>query len=259
MNPLAWQFKKIFSVLFAILVGLGIIFFAWKSTVALPAENTPESEGGEWRDSLSVVPQASSTKTLGAATRGAEATTTTGIIARELMTNYLVAQDGTPSTMSDEDAELFAQKVLDKGTPSSSIKEYTQKDFVVVGASTSTVSLYQKEISQAMNTLMKENSFNELLVVSKAIETGDPSGLKSLDGAISSYQKLLRSLLSIKVPQTSIALHVYVTQSYATILSGVIDMQKIISDPVIGLQGIAKYNKGVDMLSQSKTPSSTIK
>src|SRR3989344_5842653 len=60
------QFKKILSVTLALIVGFGIIFFAWKSTA--PAGNKvsfePAISGDSWKGSLLAVPQTSSIKNL---------------------------------------------------------------------------------------------------------------------------------------------------------------------------------------------------
>ena len=45
--------------------------------------------------------------------------------------------------------------------------------------------------------------------------------------------------------------HVALIQSYATALSGVIDMQQIVNDPVRGLRGIAKYKSGLALMDKA--------
>lgn len=244
--------------MFAVLIGAIIIFFAWKGGTTTYTDAPQPKSNSEWQASLKIIPQAYPSKTLGATKERGDTnkteTTTTAVIARELMVNYAIAQSSmSTTTMSDNDAELFVQSLLDNTAANEALKQYTVNDILLVDASTSTVELYRSEVTQAINTLSSENTFNELLIVAQAVDAKDGSKLKPLTSAVSSYKKIIKTLLSINTPRSATNIHLHIIQSYATILSGVEDMQKITADPAQGLRGIAKYSNGVGMLAQTAT------
>ncbi|MFA5997189.1 MAG: hypothetical protein WC791_01725 [Candidatus Paceibacterota bacterium] len=251
------QYKKTLSILFAVLVGIGIVFFAWKSTSVTYVDKLGTAADRGWKDSLSVVPQTSSSTTFGSSKKSndpasAEATSTTALMAQKLLSSYAAFQTGmSTTTMSDEDVSLLAQNLLDTTPAAITTKVYSEKDLVVIETSTSAVTQYKKSMLEAINTLFSEDIFEELTVVNKAISAGDATLLNPLSKSISVYQKFINTLLSIKVPRSEISLHLYMIESYATILSGVIDLKSIINDPVVGMRGIAKYNSGLSMVSQT--------
>lgn len=249
------RFKKIFSVLFAILIGTGIILFAWESGLVTSNKisSDPTISGGSWKDSLLVVPQASSTKTLGVALgiNDEVATTTSSIIVRELLVNYaLFAKDRATTTLGDTDIQTIIQSLMEKTPAGTGLKHYTKGDLRIVETSTSTVESYKKETVQAIETFSKTNKADELVIVSEALSSKDPSRLEPLALAVSNYQRLVSALLYAKIPASAVLLHLRIIQAYATILSGIEDMQQIIVDPARGISGLGKYHKGIDMLTQ---------
>lgn len=258
MRVMDKQFKKIFFVLFAILLGAGIIFFAWRGGQISYTDKPSDEINSNWADALKVIPQTYPQKTLGVSSwkngdANTGATTTTSILARDLMINYAIAQKSmSTTTMSDSDAELFAQNLLENTTAKNPVKQYSIKDLHVVETSTTTVETYQKETLQAINSFSLGNTFNELVVVAQALDTKSASKLAPLSSSVTRYENLVDTLISIQVPRSATTLHIGIIQGYATVLSGIKDMQRILADPAQGLQGIAKYKSGVELLTQIK-------
>jgi len=255
--------KKLFSVILALLLSAGIILFAWKGNLLTGNKVSIDTQGNivastdnSWKDALRVIPRDSkafNSQNSVLNTTGT-ATTTTDILARDILLNYALAkQAGAPQDMSDADVQLFVETLAKKSSLGSEVKQYAQNDLQVVEATAATTEAYRKDLTQAINAFLSENTVNELVVVSQAVDSKDATKLKPLARAAQSYQKLIKNLLSIKTPHPSVDLHLYIIQSYATILSGVEDMQQIISDPTQGLSGMAKYHKGNEMLNQVTT------
>lgn len=254
---MTWPIKKIITIILAALLGVGIVFFAWMSTNVSHTENDTTADSTAWQDSLNVVPEASSTKQIASNSTqedfaNEEATSTTSIIARKLLDDYATVQSNmSTTTMSDAEVDAFTQNLLKNAPSSSSDKQYTEKNLTIIDDSSSSIDTYKKEAAQALSTFFNENDFSELSTVNKALDSRSTADLAPLATAVTSYQKLIASLLSIKVPRSEVSLHLYILKTYTTILSGVLNTQKILEDPIVGLQGIAKYNSGMQMIAQT--------
>lgn len=250
LHTMIWQNKKIFSIIFAALAGIGIVFLAWDSSHKKDSLNNTVSSENERGRFLQIVPQDTTTKAnSGKSSRVAPATTTTNFIAQKLIPEYLSTRGLTESVMSEKDAEIFAENLL-KESLGSSLKQYAEKDFVVIETSAEATESYKIKMAKTLETLFLKNSFDELLAVAHTLDSHDEAKLAPLADAISRYQTFITSLLSVKVPREHLDSHIYLTQSFATILSGTEDMQKMMSDPIRGLQGIETYKKGLEMFVQ---------
>lgn len=254
--------RKFMSISFAVFTGIVVIFFAWR---AVSVTNNPVSEGvaagemnadGSWRDALKVIPQESLTRLIGAQIRTASntavfATTSTDVLGRELLTSYALAQQSVGMTpVGDDTTSVISDMLSKKMMTDVTLKGYTTKDLIVVPASTSTIVSYVTKLSQASLEFSKKNTVNELSIVTQAMTSKDPETLKPLQDVVNNLNKHLKSLLSIPVPQDIASFHLILVQSYATVVSGIEDMQEIIADPARGLRGIAKYQKGMNALTE---------
>jgi len=248
---ITWQSKKILSVMFAVLVGVGIILFAWFGDDLLSKKSGVVDDGSA--ATFRVVSQQGTNYQNTKGGIGDSSTTITESLSQDLVTAYVntKSDESSASTMSDKDAAAFVEKVL-KDKVGTAVKQYTAKDLVVIETSPAVVTRYKEEVAQAVKTLLEKSSFDELILVTRAINANDEAKLLPLQTSVNNYQLFVDTLLLIKVPSSEVTFHLYALQSYATVLSGVIDMQSILSDPVLGSQGIAKYNAGVKMILQTE-------
>jgi len=244
------QFKKIFSVALALIVGVGIILFAWKGG-AINDNNVafePTIIGDTWKDSLLTIP---SSKTLGTADGGniIAATTTADIIARELVTNYtLVQQNRATTTLSDIDAQSIAQMMVDKiEIPKGII--YSAKDINTSNDNSgAAIANYIKSIDEIMKVFSSSRTTNEVAIFTEALSTKDETKLQGLVSIITGYKNLQKTLLAVPTPSTIAPLHLRLVQSYAKIEAAVTSMQKVLTDPMLGLAAYTQYKKEIDIL-----------
>lgn len=252
--------RKLLSLILAILLGAGIIFFAWRtvsfqgSTVAPGGTETDIlSDNGSWRDALKVIPQDSLTRLLGANAGSASstmATTTTALLGRELLMSYALAQKSIGDTpMTDADAKAISDILAGKVMKDTTIKTYTEKDLTLVTADTSALTTYQKALAAAFDKFSSKNTTNELKIVLEAVQQRDTTKLAPLAGMVKNLQTLLNTLLAMKVPRDVASLHIFFLDNYTLILSGVTDMQRIVDDPVLGIRGVAKYREGMNAIT----------
>ncbi len=256
-----WKLQKKIPILLAILFGIGIIFFSIKggsffnSKTSFNADGSPSDNS--WLDSLKVIPQ-NSTSTLSSGARGGfsnSTTTATDIFARYTLTSAMLYQttSGGTEPISDEDAQAVADNIAKSASDQNPVKQYSRSDIVIVPTSTASFDAYRKELAVALNVFAKENTVSELQVVAKATEAKDPQKLALLDASITSYRKLISSLVAIKTPEVMANIYVLMIQGYALILSGVEDMKQTFSDPARGLNGVTKYSAGVNIITQVNT------
>lgn len=258
---MVFKYKKIFLLGFATLFGIGIILFAWKGSSLVGTDVSFESTATKsssresiWEDSLKVIPQNSFSRLFGASSgnkdisQGEEATTTTDFLGRELLTSYALLQKSTGKPLTDVETQGIAGIIADK-VMSNDTKQYTEKDIVIVPSNEKASTVYVQEISRALNLFAQKNTAKELVVVSEAIDSNDASKLAPLTTTVSNLNQLIKTLLAVKTPREAVTMHLYLIQSYATILSGIIDMQQIITDPALGMRGIAKYKNGMNAIT----------
>lgn len=248
------HFKKIFSVFIAILIGGGIVFFAWRATGA-PQTKGSALNTGNWKNSLSVVPQSPQAKTSNLIkntieSSTTEATTTTDIISRKLLLEYVYSQKGAATTTLDDvavkniAARLAGEVVVPKR------KQYTLSDLNINTENTpASYALY----SNTTNTLIKEHlatekTENELVLVDRAIKNNDGASLEMLTQKSARYENLLKKLLSLETPSSLAPIHLHLIQSYETLRSATLGLQKILIDPVMGIVAIEEYRSGIDAL-----------
>lgn len=260
LNIMRFLSKRFLAVSLAVLLGVGIILFAWRTVSVtndsgLSGDETGISADESWREALKVIPADSLTHLLGASagsassTMASVATTTTDLLGRELLTSYGLAQKALGTTpMSDAQARSISDILSGKAMGDPNLKQYTEKDLVIVPASTSTLIAYQKELPKVLADFARKNTVNEVTAVTEAINTNDPTKLLPLKDSVRNLSAFVNTLLVMKTPQSVASLQLFFVQNYSLVLSGIVDMQQVITDPTSGLRGVAKYQKGMNNL-----------
>lgn len=242
-----WQFKKIFSVIFALLIGAGIIFFAWKGGTVIYTGDSSSVNNTTWKEVLSVIPQNDTLKLLSSSQDGSEAgeaTTTVDIVARNLLTNYALVQKNNMSTttLSDADAIAIAQIAVSKiNLPEA--RQFTVKDLNISSDNSSTaLDTYMKEIGSLVQVFTLSQTKNDIEVAFVIPKTGNET--KRATGVaqnIAHYEKLIKGLLATKTPSLLTQPHLHLVQKYANIQATILPMAGIFTDPIKGLAALSEY------------------
>ena len=240
------QYKKLFSIVLALLVGVGIILFSWGGELLTQKSASGERGDSAWKDALRIIPRDSSSNTLGAQ-RGntqSEATTTTDIIARNLLVDYaLLQKSSATTTISDTDAQMIAQSLVNK-VELPQATTYSLKNLnISTDNSDAALAAYSEKVSGAMQSFTSVHITNELALVTTALTTKDARKLEGLGKIATQYAGLKKNLLAIKTPSVVAPLHLRLVQSYANIEVLVIAMQKLFTDPMQGLAALTQYKK----------------
>lgn len=247
------QFKKIFIVPFALLLGIGIILFAWKGVSTNKIDD-------QTKNALQVVSPGPSPKTLGArniygnalgsAPLENSATTTTDALARNLLVDYAIAQKGmTTTAWSDADAEALAENLIEKIELPKAI-QYTTKDLNISSDNSDTaLVVYGESVLKIMAPLSSPKRVGESTIFGSALIANDATKLQGLTAIIAEYAQIKNSLLALKTPSAVAPLHLRFIQNFANIEVSITSMQKIFSDPAQGLAGFIEYKKEIAALS----------
>lgn len=249
------QPKKLFSIALALAIGGVVVLLAWKGDLLTSSKITADADGDSWLSSLLVIPQASTTSVLGSRssadsiTTSAEmSTTTTSILARDILVNYAVMQKGSMgTTWNDEEADALAKSIVSGiEVPKT---EYTLKD-LNISSDNSDVALgtYGTKILSVLKASSPKSESGEVAVFMSAVSSNDPKKLSELAPFIAEYSAAKKSLLTTKTPSGIAPIHLLLVQNFANTESALISMQKMFTDPVGGLAGFIQYKKEVDSL-----------
>lgn len=248
------RFKKILSFMFAFLVGTGIIFFAWNTGEQKKEEFffEPTISDSSWKNSLigTYVENPQKEKTVGD-TKEELPSTTTDIIARNLLVNYaILQQNSATTTISDTDAEALANALI-KGIPTPKTATYTTKDLNLSSDnSEAALSVYAEKINTAIQSFLSAHTISELDVIGDALTSKESAGLEKLSVIAAQYNTLHKKLLAIPTPSTIAPLHLRLVQAYANIATSVEGMKGMLSDPILGLSILAQYKDEFNSLDK---------
>lgn len=252
------QFKKFFLIILAFLFGGAFILVAVKSGNTLSTTisfTTPKETDDSWKSALSVVPGNTSLTRVerGAAKVDASApyfaTTTTDIISRRIILDYVAFQRGSATTtLSDTDAEAIAENLFQevKLTPST---QYKLSDFNISSDNSDAANTaYTKDVTGMMQDFIMAHKANELDIVEESLSAKNPQKLQELIPIIAQYEHLKKSLLAVKTPSAIAPLHFRLVQGYANIQSSIVSMQKMFSDSVLGFAALAQYQNEISAI-----------
>lgn len=245
------QFKKIFSVALALVLGLGIIFFAWGRGASLGNKVSfePTINSESWKDSLLTSPQTSLAKIKSVAQKEQEATTTTDIVGREFLVNYgIMLQSRATTTLSDADTATLAQMFTAKIEPAQR-PQYTRKDLnISEDNSSEATTVYATSLTAALHIFSTSQTKSDLDIIFELPGEKDDQKLAELAQDISRYKKLERALLSLKTPSGVAPLHLRLVQSYANMGNDIKIMADFFNDPLKGLGALAQYRRETQTL-----------
>lgn len=243
-------------IIFSVIFGVGIILFSLIESGAIKTTSQDTDASKEaWLKSLKVIPGSPAAKILSGEQANSvftpDATTTTGILAQTTFLNTMMYQASNDSTViDDQDAEDLVNTILNKTADQNPVRTYTKTDLTIVPTSDDTYKAYRSQLQNAFIPLHVNDFGNELLFVNQAMSSKNPKVLEPLQASVTTYQTLIKTLVSMKTPTVMADFQVILIQGYALILSGTQDMQKVLIDPAQGMLGINKYNTGMELITR---------
>lgn len=183
-----------------------------------------------------------------------EKLTETETFAREFFTAYLAlkGQDGVNETdiasFSDALGQKIANPTINNSYTESQIKIRREDDY------DNQVDYYQ-DISNLFNKYKENGLGDELSIVSKGLLTYQNEGKIGKYNELlligESYQEFAKKAIEIQVPPTLSSYHLDIINAANNTGISVINMSKVIEDPIIGLSGLSSYQKYSDELVEA--------
>lgn len=171
--------------------------------------------------------------------------------AREFFTAYLAlkSSEGVNNSDINSFSEALGQKIVNPNLTDlytdSQIKKSNKDD------SESQLDYYQ-DISELFNKYKESGLGDELNIISKGLLTYQNEGKVEKYNELlligESYQEFAKQALGIAVPQSLSKYHLNIINASNNTGVSVINMSKVIEDPIVGLSGLSSYQKYSDEL-----------
>jgi len=208
----------------------------------------PEAQStSDWEAALAQVqatvpslPEVPNQDTVSALLQAAKSDNLTDTVARTLLVNLSNASSqglGADIPTQDKIVAMAAQAAA----PPQAKKIYSQSDLVLTDNTPQTQKDYGNAVMVVLGRYTGATSQAVLLAVSKATDNNDPAELKALVRIQAEYEGLVEDLASVAVPKTIAPMHMQALNSLGTVAASVEDLQKILNDPLRGLQALKQY------------------
>lgn len=176
--------------------------------------------------------------------------TTTDKISRELFAKYMSLRQSGKALTPEIEAQLI-ESVLENHnfavTP-----EYTY-EFASFRISKDNPELLRR-YGNNIGTIMKTNavksvdskgrSVHEILIIERALKSGNEAELEQLDPIITSYENIVKALLKVEVPQSASQTHLSLINNFNLSIQADKSFRGMFNDPVAGMNGLVTYKEG---------------
>lgn len=252
--------KKVTYLAIACFAAAGAIGFAVKyspkdqevgpSVAALTVVSEPMTDSSlstseefkKWQETLTAI-EPSSKKS----TTTPVKLTATERLAQDLFSTYAgIKQSG--GEITPEMQEQIARNLVTKSQLTSDYgfidaKVYSIDDIVVTNTNSNVAF---KNYGTAVGTILERDAklpqgLNELIIFELAVNSQNENDLAKLDIIISSYQKILKGLLSTPVPQNMVVMHLGLINNFSRIITIDLEMRKFFDDPLTSMNAFNNY------------------
>lgn len=153
--------------------------------------------------------------------------------------------------LTPENIQKLSDSIVDNFT-ATDVKSFTLGDLKIsADNSPEVLKKYGNDMGAIFEEYLKLKLPDELLIVAKALSSGDQNDLKDLDKIISGNKNLIAKHLAIAVPQKAAPVHLKLVNHYGTITDAVENMKKVISDPLSGTIAVSQYKKELAPLNDT--------
>jgi len=177
--------------------------------------------------------------------------TETDKFAREFFTAYTALK---ASGQVDDDAiNNFSNAIGQKIVSPDLIDQYIESDAKLTTTDNATEKdNYYNTLTNLFNSYRKAGLGDELDIVNKGLiaytSTGGNADYQKLLTISKAYSDFAKDVIAVKVPKSFLEYHIKIANSSNNLGISVLNMVKIINDPIIGLSGLSQYQKYSDDL-----------
>lgn len=169
--------------------------------------------------------------------------TLTEQVSKEFFSRYIAAKQQN-TNISQEEAALIAQSVIQNTYVTPTVKLYTKNDITLTtNTSESSKKAYAQALATAINKNSPKNMQSELVIFTQALQSQKEADLLKLDLIIKGYKGIITDTLKISVPPDALANHLLYLNSLSAIMDDISYMRLIVSDPIKAYAGFSNYQR----------------
>ena len=180
--------------------------------------------------------------------------TETEKFAREFFTSYAAMKTSgqVDKDMINNFSNALGQKIVNPDL----INSYKNSDIKISSEDTATAKeKYYTNIKTLFENYRKAGIGDELEIVSKGLssnsQTEDTDYYNKLPIIANAYQSFAKKIMEVSVPRSLADYHLQIANNSNNTGISVLNMAKVINDPIIGLSGLSQYQKYSDDLVKS--------
>ncbi len=169
---------------------------------------------------------------------------------RELLSAVMSLQ--ASGALNDGTLQSIAASIGGKFVPVSTQEIYTDARFTRIRDSKITNDNYRRQAAEAVDKLPALGVMGEEInFLAESLQSNDPLLLAPLDNIANSYKSFADALVKIPVPDSLFNDHKALVNSAAYISKSLTMIQKVNTDPMTAIQGMAIYNTHFQIMDKS--------
>ncbi len=171
-----------------------------------------------------------------------EDNTLTAQVSKNFFAQYLLAKQGGQEVTPEMAIEI-AESVMQNIPVESNAKQYEIKDIKVVPKTLESQTAYIETFIRILKANPPKSKENEIDIVTRAIESQDPSDIKKIEQIVQAYKNILTETLKIPVPKDLVPDHMIYINALSSMYTDLSEMSLVLEDPMRGYIGYSHYQK----------------
>jgi len=171
-----------------------------------------------------------------------EDNTLTAQVSRNFFGQYLLAKKGGQE-VTPEIAIEIAESVMQNIPVESNARQYEIKDIKVVPVTLESQTTYIETFIRILKANPPKSKENEIDIVTRAIESQNPTDIKKIEPILQAYKNILTETLKIPVPKDLVPDHMIYINALSSMYTDLLEMSLVLEDPMRGYIGYSHYQK----------------
>ena len=127
---------------------------------------------------------------------------------------------------------------------------YPLSRFTTVADSPESIAVYAKEFLAVLSKNLPQDSKNELVILSEALQKSDKGGAKKLTDVANHYRAATLGLLDLTVPRGALTLHAEFVNALSAMAESINALGDVLTDPIKGMSAMNMYKESSSLVVQ---------
>jgi len=169
-----------------------------------------------------------------------EETTLTAQISRDFLSQYLSSIKNGVVT-KEESVQIAKNTLSMPGYTTTGAKYIATNLNITTKSNINTLQTYENAVNLILKNSSSQIKENPLIIFRDALNSASDSKMAKLDPIILLNKSLLTDLLSVKVPEKAVVVHLSLLNTSSNILSDLEALRVVFTDPVRSLTAVSQY------------------